>query len=158
MTTPRNRCLVAVAALVAGLLVNAWAKCATDSVEIRGQVQCSFKPDYKVLVTLLFKKNQLEGFGEEAALDLRDDSFQGRIKFDTFTSYNPLWGHRCNRRPISVLVRLISAEGEEQDRKMLSVRDDFIYDEKDGLYELRSPLVLHGWCNPCTSTAGRNCH
>jgi len=85
--TQRNRFCAALAVLVAGLFVNAWAKCATDSVEIRGKVQCSFKPDYKVLVTLLFRKSQPEGFGEETALDLRDDSFQGEIRFDTFTSY-----------------------------------------------------------------------
>jgi hypothetical protein len=135
---------VATLVVVAG---NAWAKCATDSVEVRGQIQCSFKPDYKVLVTLIFKKKQLEGSAEETALDIHDDSFHGQINFTTFTSYNPLSGHQCDRRPASVLVRLSSAEGEEWDRKTLNL-SDFSYDEDDGRYKLRSRLILRGWCKP----------
>jgi hypothetical protein len=125
----------------------AWAKCPTLTAEVYGQIQCTFKPDYKVLVTLIFKKNQLEASAEETALDLHDDSFRGRIGFDTFTSYNPLTGgHQCNRQPTSVLVRLVSAEGAEWDRKVLKFPSDFAYDEKIGEYKLKSSLILKGWC------------
>ena len=156
--TPSNRFLPALVVIVASLSFGAWAKCPTYSVEIRGKAQCSFKPNYKVLVTLLFRKNQPEGFGEENAFDLRDDSFQGGIRFSTFTSYDPLRGHRCNRRPNSVLIRFISGDGEEWDRKMLSIHDDFLYNDEDGSYHLRSPLVLHGWCDACSKTTDQSCN
>jgi hypothetical protein len=148
MTATKRHLSSVLAVLIASLSVNAWAKCPTESVEVRGQLRCSFKPDYKVIVTLIYKKNQLEGSGEETALGIHDDSFEGRVKFDSFTSYNPLTGHRCDRRPVSVLVRLISAEGEEWDRKMLSFHDEFSYVEQDGQFKLRPSLVLQGWCKP----------
>jgi hypothetical protein len=84
-----KKCSLFSVVMLAVLLVNAWAKCPTDSVEIRGQLRCSFKPDYKILVTLIFKKNQLEGSAEETALDVHEDLFEGSINFNTFTSYNP---------------------------------------------------------------------
>jgi len=119
------------------------------TAEVRGRVQCSFKPDYKVLVTLIFKKAQIEGSAEETALDIRQGSFRGRIGFHTFVSYNPLTGdHECSRRPISVIVRVITAEGEEWDRKVLKFPNDFTYDENLGEYTLKSALVLKGWCKP----------
>lgn len=123
-----------------------FAKCVTLSVETRGHIQCSFKPGSKILVTLIFAKNQPEGSGSEAALDIQDDSFKGRVAFDTFTSYNALTGHKCNRRPMSVIVRLTSAEGAEYDRKVLKFPADFDYDEKDGQYTIHSDITLHGWC------------
>lgn len=125
---------------------HAWAKCPTLTAEVNGRIQCSFKPDYKVLVTLIFKKNQLEGSAEETALDIHGDAFRGRIGFDTLTSFDPLTGHHCNRRPISVLVRLVSAEGAEWDRKVLKFPSDFAYDEKLGEYTANSSLILKGWC------------
>jgi hypothetical protein len=124
----------------------AWGKCPTLTAEVHGRVQCSFKSDYKVLLTLIFRKNQPEASAEETALDIQGDSFRGRIGFDTFTSYNPLTGHQCNRRPIAVLVRLITAEGAEWDRKLLKFPSDFSYDENLGEYTLKSPLTLKGWC------------
>jgi hypothetical protein len=130
------------------LSLHGWAKCPTLTAEVHGHVQCSFKPDYKVLLTLIFKKNQPEAFAEETALDIQGDSFRGRIGFDTFTSYNPLTGHQCGRRPTAVLVRLVSAEGAEWDRKTLRFPNDFSYDEKLGEYTLKSQLTLKGWCQP----------
>ncbi len=99
-------------------------------------------------MTLLFKKNQLEGSGEETALDINKDSFEGSINFNTLTSYNPVTGHKCGRRPSSVLVRLVNAQGEEWDRKTLKLHDEFSYDENEGRYKLRSSIVLQGWCKP----------
>jgi hypothetical protein len=148
MITPKLPFPTALVVLIAGLFINAWAKCPTESVEVSGQLRCLL-PDYKVLVTLMFKKKQLEGSAEETALDVHDDSFQGRVGFNSFTSYNPLTGHhQCDRRPAFVLVRLISAEGEEWDRKMLNFPSDFSYNEKDGRYNLRSRIILQGWCKP----------
>jgi hypothetical protein len=149
MRTTKTWLSIALAVLNTGLALTAWAKCPTESVDVRGQLRCSFKPDYKVLVTLMFRKKQLEGSAAETALDIHDDSFQGRVNFNSFTSYNPLNGHhQCDRRPTSVLVRLISAEGEEWDRKTLHFPNDFSYDEEAGRYKLRSRVVLQGWCKP----------
>ncbi len=105
--------------------LHAWAKCPTLTAEVHGRVQCSFKSDYKVLLTLIFKKNQPEASAEETALDIQ---------------------HQCNRRPIAVLVRLVTAEGAEWDRKLLKFPSDFSYDENLGEYTLKSPLTLKGWC------------
>ena len=69
------------------------AKCPTYSVEIHGKIECSFKPDYKVLITLIYSENQREALGEETALDVRDGFFKGEVAFSTFISYNPLTGH-----------------------------------------------------------------
>jgi len=149
MFVRRNRVCIALAVLNLWLSTNGWAKCPTELVDVRGNLKCSVKPNYKVLVTLIYQKKQLEGFGQETALDIRDDSFEGRIKFDTFTSYNSLTGHhQCDRRPTSVLIRFISAEGEEWDRKTLSFHNDFMCDEKDDQYKLRTRLTLQGWCQP----------
>jgi hypothetical protein len=52
-----------------------WAKCADNFVRVRGKVQCTFKPDYKVLVTLIYSDHQKEASGEETALDIHDGSF-----------------------------------------------------------------------------------
>src|SRR5258705_373718 len=42
------------------------AKCPTYSVEIRGKIECSFKPDYKVLVTLIYSEHQREASGRDS--------------------------------------------------------------------------------------------
>jgi len=134
------------------------AKCPTYSVEIHGKIECSFKPDYKVLVTLIYSDHQREASGEETALDIRDGSFKGEVAFSTFISYNPLTGHNCGRRPKSVLVRLIAANGAEWDRKELKIADAFRYDEEQGQYTARSDLILHGWCQPkCAETPSTPC-
>jgi hypothetical protein len=147
LTMTMRRAIIAVGLIVVGLSVEAGAKCPTETAEVYGHLRCFFKPDYKVLVTLIFKKNQLEAYAEETSLDIRDDSFQGRVEFSSFVSYNPLTGgHQCSRQPSSVLVRFITAEGTEWDRKVLKFPDDFSYDEKNGRYKLRSGITLHGWC------------
>jgi hypothetical protein len=69
-----------------------WAKCPNNFVEVHGKVQCTFKPNYKVLVTLIYSKHQLEASGQETALDIHDGSFKGEVAFSTFVSYNPLTG------------------------------------------------------------------
>jgi hypothetical protein len=89
------------------------AKCPNNFVLVRGKVQCTFKPDYKVLVTLIYSKKQKEASGQTTALDLHDGSFAGEVAFSKFVSYNPLTGHNCGNRPKSVLVRLIAADGSE---------------------------------------------
>lgn len=148
MVSAKERFGIALCLILLSFAPRGWAKCPTLTAEVHGRIQCSFKPDYKVLVTLIFKKNQIEASAEETALDIHDDSFRGRIGFDTLTSYNPLTGHQCNRRPISVLVRLVTAEGAEWDRKVLKFPSDFSYDEQLGEYTLKSSLILKGWCEP----------
>jgi hypothetical protein len=116
-------------------------------VEVHGKVRCSFKPDYKVLITLIYSEDQPEGPGDTTALDLHDGSFKGKLAFTTFVSYDPATGrHNCGRTPKTVLVRLVAADGTEWDREELVTTEAFVYDEKKGQYALRSGLVLHGWC------------
>ncbi|HEY6389406.1 MAG TPA: hypothetical protein VIX91_27300, partial [Candidatus Acidoferrum sp.] len=119
---------------------------------------CTFKPDYKVLVTLIYSEKQKEASGQTAALDIHDGSFAGEVAFSTFVSYSPLTGHNCGNRPKSVLVRLIAADGTEWDRTELKIADTFSYDEKQGQYTLRTVLILHGWCQPkCGETPSTPC-
>ena len=127
-------------------------------MEVRGKIECTFKPDYKVLVTLIYTEHQQEASGEETALDILGRSFKGVVAFSTFISYNPLTGHNCGRRPKSVLVRLIAADGTEWDRKELKIADAFRYDEEQGQYTVRSDLILHGWCQAkCAETPSTPC-
>ena len=134
------------------------AKCPKHSVEVRGKIECSFEPDYKVLVTLIYNERQREASGEETAMNIHDGSFNGKVAFSTFISYNPLTGHSCGRLPKSVLVRLIAADGTEWDRKELKIADAFSYDEEHGQYTVLSNLTLHGWCRPkCGETPSTPC-
>jgi hypothetical protein len=134
------------------------AKCPNNFVEVHGKVQCTFKPDYKVLVTPIYSEHQREASGEETALDIHDGSFKGEVVFSTFSSSNPFRGDICGRRPKSVLVRLIAADGAEWDRKELKIADAFRYDEEQGQYTALSDLILHGWCEPkCGETPSTPC-
>jgi hypothetical protein len=134
------------------------AKCPTYSVEIRGKIECSFKPNDKVLATLIFFEHQPEASGEETAMDIHNGTFDGRVAFGTFSSSGLLSGDKCHRRPKSVLIRLIEADGVEKDRKSLNIASDFNYDEKQGEYVVRSEVTLHGWCEPkCAETSSTPC-
>jgi hypothetical protein len=134
------------------------AKCPTNTVEIRGRIECSFKPDDKVLATLIFFDHQPEATGEETAIDIQGRAFDGRVAFNTYSSSNPLAGDICHRRPKSALIRLIQANGIEKDRVSLKIPTDFDYDDKQGEYTVRSDVMLHGWCEPkCAETPGIPC-
>jgi hypothetical protein len=134
------------------------AKCPTNTVEIRGRIECSFKPDDKVLATLIFFDHQPEATGEETAIDIHGVTFDGRVSFNTYSSSNPLAGDVCHRRPKSALIRLIEADGIEKDRTSLKIPNDFNYDEKQGEYTVRSDVILHGWCVPkCAETPSIPC-
>jgi hypothetical protein len=113
------------------------AKCPKNFVEVHGTLQCTFKPDYKVLVTLIYSEHQREASGEETALDILDGSFTGEVGFNTFISSSPFRGDICGRRPKSALVRLIAADGTEWDRKELRIADAFRYEEGQGQYTAR---------------------
>jgi hypothetical protein len=129
-------------------------------VEIRGKIQCSFKADDKVLATLIFNDHQLEGAGEEGAIDINGDTFSGSVAFNTYSSSGLISGDKCKRRPKSVLIRLIEVDGMEKDRASLTVASDFNYNEELGRYVPKSGLILHGWCQPRsggTSLAASDC-
>ena len=144
--------------LVVSLSSYTLAKCAVAWVTVRGRVRCSFKPDDKVLVTLLFSKTQQEGRGVETALTLEGDNFKGRVVFDRYSSSHFLTGDRCNTVPKSVLIRLISADGGEWDRKVFKFPDDFDYSADKGEYTLRSDIVLSGWCEAkCSQASSQPC-
>jgi hypothetical protein len=121
-------------------------------VKIQGKIQGSFKPDDKVLATFIFVDHQPEAYGEETAIDIHNGTFSGRVVFDTYSS-SFLGGDSCQRRPMSVLVRLIEADGVEVDRKSLKIATDFNYDEEHGEYTPKSDAILSGWCQPaCDGT------
>ncbi len=88
-----------------------WAKCPKNFVQVHGKLQCTFKSDYKVLITLIYSEHQREASGEATALDIHDGSFEGEVAFTTFSSPNLFKGDICGRRPKSVLVRLIAGTG-----------------------------------------------
>jgi len=105
------------------------AKCPTYTVKIRGRIECSFKPDDKVLATLIFVDHQPEATGEETAIDIHSGTFDGRVAFHTYSSSNPVAGDVCNRRPKNALIRLIEADGIEKERTSLKIPNDFNYDQ-----------------------------
>ncbi|HEY4817534.1 MAG TPA: hypothetical protein VIH67_08880 [Candidatus Acidoferrum sp.] len=98
-----------------------WAKCPTYSVQVRGKIECSFDQDDKVLATLIFFDHQPEASGEETAIDIHDGTFSGRVAFNTYSSAGFLSGDKCYRRPKSMLIRLIEADGIEKDRTSLKM-------------------------------------
>ena len=134
------------------------AKCPTNTVAIRGRIECSFKPDDKVLATLIFFDHQPEATREETAIDIHGRMFDGRVVFNTYSSFNPVAGDICHRRPKSSLIRLIEADGMEKDRTSVKIPNDFSYNEKQGEHTFRSDVVLRGWCEPkCAETPSIPC-
>jgi hypothetical protein len=55
------------------------AKCPKNFVELHGKLQCTLKPDYKMLVTLIYSEHQPEASGEETAFDIHEGSFKGEV-------------------------------------------------------------------------------
>lgn len=45
-------------------------------------------------------------------------------------------------------MRLIEANGSEQDRTLLKISDAFKYDTEHGEYTLLKDITLSGWCDP----------
>jgi hypothetical protein len=91
----KNRILLS--AMLLTLTAPLEAKCPTNFVEVHGKIECAFKPDARVLLSLLYADQQQEGVGEENALDVRGDSFKGEVTFNTFSSNNFLKGDRCGK-------------------------------------------------------------
>ena len=89
-------------------------------MEVRGKIECSFKPNDRVLVTLVFSGKQLEASQEEIAIDIHDAAFSGRVAFNTYSS-SYFGGDKCHRRPKSVLIRLIRADGIEEAKTSLQI-------------------------------------
>lgn len=122
-----------------------WAKCPTDSVQVRGKIECFFEPDERVLATLIFFDQQPETT-RETSIDVQGAMFSDRIAFDTYSSSGLFSGAKCHRRPKSLLVRLIGADGVEKDRTSLKIPSDFFYDRERGEYTAKSGITLHGRC------------
>jgi hypothetical protein len=131
-----------------------WAKCPTYSVQVRGKIECFFEPDDKVRATLIFFDHQPETSGE-TSIDVQGAMFSGRIAFDTYSSSGLLSGDKCHRRPKSLLVRLIKADGVEKDSTSLKIPSDFFYDHERGEYTAKSDVTLHGQCQ-APSVASRS--
>jgi hypothetical protein len=77
-----------VSALLLSLAKPLWAKCPKNFVEVRGKLQCNFKPDYKVLITLIYSEHQREASREETALDIHDGS--SKEKWRSTRSAHPI--------------------------------------------------------------------
>src|SRR5580704_15782092 len=122
-----------------------WAKCPTYSVQVRGKIDCFFEPADKVLATLIFFDHQPDASGETSK-DVQGAMFSGCMAFDTYSSAGLLGGDKCHRRPKSLLVRLIKADGVERDRTSLNIPSDFFYDREQGEYTAKSDVTLHGQC------------
>lgn len=122
-----------------------WAKCPTHSIQVQGKIRCFFEPDDKVLATLIFSDDQSETSGE-TSIDVQGPMFTGRMAFDTYSSSGFFSGDKCHRRPKSLLVRLIRADGVEKDRTSLKIPSDFFYDPERGEYTAKSDVTLHGQC------------
>lgn len=60
---------------------------------------------------------------------------------------------KCNVQPKAVLVRLIKANGSEQDRILLKISDAFKYDAEHGGYTRPADITLSGWCDPSENEA-----
>lgn len=128
-----------------GLVNPLWAKCPTYSVQVRGKIECLFEPEDKVLATLIFFDHQPSASGE-TSIDVQGAMFSGRMVFDTYSSSGFFHADKCLRRPKSLLVRLIRADGVEKDRTSLKVPSDFFYDPEGGEYTAKSEVTLHGQC------------
>jgi hypothetical protein len=96
-------------------------------------------------VSLLFVDRQEVGSAPENALDVQDRVFTGEVAFSTNGSNR---FERCNVRPKAVLLRLIGANGTEQDRTRLKISDAFKYDADHGEYTPLADTILSGWCDP----------
>ena len=131
-----------------------WAKCPTYSVQVRGKIECVFEPDDKVLAALIFFDHQPEA-SRETSIDVQGGIFSGRMAFDTYSSTGLFSGDKCHRRPKSLLVRLIKADGVEKDRTSLKIPSDFFYDQERGEYTAKSDVTLHGQCQ-APSVSPRN--
>jgi hypothetical protein len=131
--------------ILALLFATSWAKCPNNFVKIHGKVRCSIYPKDKILVSLIFAEHQPEGSAPENALDIQERAFSGEVIFNT-NGRNRF--ERCNAQPKKVLVRLISANGSEQDRLLLKISDAFKYDTERGEYTLPGDITLSGWCDP----------
>jgi hypothetical protein len=123
----------------------ATAKCRSDFVKIHGHVRCTARPGDKVLVSLIFTDRQPEGSAPETALDVQERAFIGEVIFNTNGSNRY---EKCNVRPKAVLVRLIAANGSEQNRTLLKISDAFKYDAEHGEYAPVADINLSGWCDP----------
>jgi hypothetical protein len=131
-----------------------WAKCPTYSVQVQGKIDCFFEPDDNVLATLIFFDHQPDA-SRETSIDVQGAMFSGRMAFDTYSSSGLLGGDECHRRPKSLLVRLIKADGVEKDRTSLKIPTDFFYDHERGEYTAKSDVTLHGQCQ-APSLSSRN--
>ncbi len=132
------------------------AKCPTRSVVVRGKISCSFKPDDRVLAALVFFDNQPEASDAETTIGGQGVAFSGRVAFDTYSSSGPFWGDKCHRRPQSLVVKLVEANGIERDHTSLKIPSDFFYEEERGEYVPKSDVTLHGSCEPLNMTSRDN--
>jgi len=107
-----------------------------------------------VLAKLIFFGHQPETSGE-TSIDVQGATFSGRMAFDTYSSSGLFSGDKCHRRPKSLLVRLIKADGVEKDRTSLKIPSDFFYDHERGEYAPKSDVTLHGQCQ-APSVSSRN--
>jgi hypothetical protein len=98
-----------------------------------------------VLATLIFFDHQPESSGG-TSIDVQGAVFSGRVAFDTYSSSGFFHADKCHRRPKSLLIRLIRADGVEKDRTSLKVPSDFFYDSERGEYTAKSEVTLHGQC------------
>jgi hypothetical protein len=143
---PINLCTVLLSVIFLCFVNQLRAKCPVAYVDVSGRIQCSFKPEDKILATLIFHDHQPGASGEEAAFDIHGDSFSGRIVFNTYSSSGLLGGDKCRRSPEKVVIRLVEADGTEKYRTTLIIASNFDYNKEQGKYTPKSDVILHGEC------------
>ena len=114
---------------------NAAAKCPVASVTVKGHVVGSAGQKIMVSVELVTPKGH---FRKETSTEGAD--FSLLVAFPTESSYSPLWGHRCNNHPETVMVTA-GADGKIFAQKKLSFQRDF-ESSTPNEYRLRSELTL----------------
>jgi len=111
------------------------AKCAALLITIEGEVRGQAKPEESVTVDV-----QPESYWSFQLVGNSPQHFIIQVPFDTFSSYTPLSGHRCDRRPKTITVTLQDwlqgVDGVE-----LMFPDDFVADKR-GDYHAVEKVVL----------------
>lgn len=132
--------LMRVILLVLGVVtssVSLLAQCATGTVEVHGVVRgLGRASEASVTVALESPKGR---FSKDAIVS--NGEFLVEVQFSTGSSpYFPVWGHRCNNLPKSVVIQVTTGNHVVAEKR-LRFKDSF--ETRDGLrYRLKNDLTL----------------
>ena len=121
----------------------AYSLCGTEVVIVRGRVEHSPRSAL-VRVQLVYPKQR---YGESGDVTVEDGKFTLQIPFFT-QSHAPVLigslGEKCKRKPVTVIVKLISADQTQEFESLsLDLKKDFKMEDPSA-YAPRSEIVLSG--------------